>query len=139
MARLQNTDAGVLLHEAFCRQLDVALCFDQLHAGVLARCEVGVRQIQMVEDHWKDKVYGSLVGATADPLLFSGLTAWGLLCICPNLAAWIADAVRTDASFMGERRKVRYKGAQIAPKVERHAAILPVESTTIEAAWKLLS
>ncbi len=58
MARLQDTDSGVNLHEAACRTFEAMVCYDQLDSGALAAAEVLSRQVQLVEERWQEKVLG---------------------------------------------------------------------------------
>eukprot|EP00973_Karenia_brevis_P051814 7198587-Karenia_brevis.AAC.1 len=55
LCKLQHTDNGVSLHEAMCNLLELMVCYDQLNAAGLASGEIAARQIQMVEDKWKDR------------------------------------------------------------------------------------
>eukprot|EP00973_Karenia_brevis_P046342 6426303-Karenia_brevis.AAC.1 len=56
LCKLQQTDSGAGLHEAMCNLLEIMCCYDQLNAASLASGEVAARQVQMVEDKWKDRI-----------------------------------------------------------------------------------
>ena len=56
MVRMQATDPAVMSHDAFCRQLELMVCFDQLNSGALSAAEFAARQIQLIEEKHRDKV-----------------------------------------------------------------------------------
>ena len=116
--RLQSTDGGVLLHETCCQFLESLCCFDQLNAPNLAAAEHACRQLQAVEERWKDRVVGSseAQGAQADLALYAGQQTRANLCIAPQLSAWISDQLRAESSIAKERRKAREERALARPK-----------------------
>ena len=105
--RLQTTDSGVALHEHFCKTLEIMVCFDQLAVGALASAEYCCRQIQMVEERWRERVAGATDDLTAEATLFSGAFSRGTICVCPALQAWIAEELKKESAVAKERRKAR--------------------------------
>jgi hypothetical protein len=116
LARLQETDAGVNLHESSCRVLEIACCYDQLQVGALASMELICRQVQMVEERWKDKVLGQVPESSSENYLYSGLTNRGALCIAPELSTWISEQLKSDSAVMKEKRKAREERNLSKPK-----------------------
>ena len=60
-ARLQS-EPGVAEHEAACKLLQTMMCYDQLDVGNLASAELLGRQIQMVEEKYKDRMQSGAGG-----------------------------------------------------------------------------
>ena len=116
--RLQATDAGVALHEVCCLFLESLCTYDQLNAPNLAAGEHAARQLQAVEERWKDRAIGSneSLEAQADIALYAGQQTRGNLCICPALAEWISTELRSEAAISKERRKAREERALARPK-----------------------
>ena len=105
--RLQPTDAGVSLHESFSRMLELMICFDQLSVGALASAEFAVRQIQMVEEKWKEKILGAVPESMQESHLFSGTPTRGTICVCPDLQEYVSKELAKASSILKERRKAR--------------------------------
>eukprot|EP00971_Amphidinium_carterae_P308469 6129877-Amphidinium_carterae.2 len=114
MCRLQASDAAVASHEASCKALEVMMCYDQLNPGALATAELLVRQIQMAEERWKDRMAGG--ADLSEQRLFGGYDPRGALCICPALAAFVSDELKKESSVMTERRKAREERALTKPQ-----------------------
>lgn len=122
LARLQDSDAGVNLHEASCRTLEVMVCFDQLNVAALAASEVLCRNLQLVEERWKEKVVGqSDGGVMQDAHIFTGQQTRGTLCICPKLSEWVAEELKKESAVLKERRKAREEHLLAKPKAKSGA------------------
>eukprot|EP00973_Karenia_brevis_P088537 12275871-Karenia_brevis.AAC.1 len=93
-AKLQPSDAGVSTHELSCKLLQTMVCYDQLDIGNLAAAEIIARQLQIVEEKWKDRFTGKDDGLEMS--LYSGYsgTGRGQLCICPALNEWVAEELK---------------------------------------------
>ena len=61
----------------------------------------------MIEEKYKDKVFGAASEQGLEAQLFSGATHRSGLCICPALAEWIAAELKGEAAILKERRKAR--------------------------------
>ena len=108
--------AGVQALDAFCWTLEIMLCFDQLSLGSLACVEYVCRQIQLVEKKHTEKV-GSNANTeiVQEQHLFGGHSSRTNLCICPDLSAWIAEGIKSEAAVMKERRKAHEERALQKP------------------------
>jgi len=116
IAKVQNSEPGVQAHDAFCRTLEIMVCFDQLAVGALASAEYVCRQIQLVEEKYKEKAGSNAnVELVQEMHLFGGHSSRSNLCICPDLSAWIAEEMKTEAAVMKERRKAREERALQKP------------------------
>ena len=74
ICKLQVADAGVALHEAACRMIELLLCYDQCQGGALETGEFAARQIQLTQEKWRDRVLGrNGAEATTDQHLYSGM------------------------------------------------------------------
>jgi len=121
-AGLQHHDAGVPVHETAMRMLEYALSYDQVQAAELACLEVAVRQAQLVELKYRDKVVGNQTGAQVSMLdqddhlyLGTGSTR-GQLMIDPRLEEYVAGELQREAAAAKERRKMREeRGLQRPP------------------------
>ena len=111
ITKLQQTDSGVALHEHFCKTFEIMVSFDQLAVGALASAEYCVRQIQMVEERWRDRVAGSADDLASEATLFSGSITRGTICVCPALQLWVAEELKRESSVAKERRKAREERA----------------------------
>ena len=115
-AKAQSSEPGVQAHDAFCRTLEIMLCFDQLSLGSLASAEYVCRQIQLVEEKYKEKAGSNAsVELVQEQHLFGGHFSRTNLCICLDLSAWIAEEMKTEAAVMKERRKAREERALQKP------------------------
>ena len=86
------------------------ICFDQLQVGSLAAAEFCARQIQLVEEKYRDRGVpkDSLeLVSESEAALFSGSRSRTTICVCPALSEWIAEEMRKEAAVMKERRKAR--------------------------------
>ena len=119
--RLQPTDGGVPIHEAMCEIFETMLTFDQLNAASLASGELVVRQIQMQEDRWKERLLGTQADSTLESHLFVGSSSRGMLCVCPALEEWIAEETRKSSAILKERRKAREERDAARPKAKSGA------------------
>jgi hypothetical protein len=108
LMKLQATDAGVHAHEIGCKTLEIMICFDQLQVGSLAAAEFCARQIQLVEEKYRDRgVPKDSLELVSEAALFSGARSKTTICVCPTLSEWIAEEMRKEAAIMKERRKAR--------------------------------
>ena len=91
-------------HDAFCRTLEIMLCFDQPSLGSLASAEYVCRQIQLVKERYKEKA-GNNASAefVQEQHRFGGHSSRMNLCMCPDLSAWLAEEMKTEAAVMKER------------------------------------
>ena len=106
LAKVQSSEPGVQAHGAFCRTLEIMLCFDQFSLGSLASAGYVCRQIQLVEEKHKEKAGSKAsVELAQEQHLFGGHSSHTNLCICPDLSAWIAEGMKTEAAVMKERRE----------------------------------
>ena len=102
--------------------LESACCFDQLNAPILATIELMVRQIQSVEEKWKDRCARSQDRGDVDPHLHlcmglrAGVGSRGGLCICPAPSEHIAKQLQKDAAASKERRRAREEPQLAIPK-----------------------
>ena len=80
--RLQQHDGGVSMHDACCQVFELSLVYDQLNASNLASSEMLCRQIQLVEERWKDRFSsGESAESEYNLHLFLGQQSRGNLCI----------------------------------------------------------
>ena len=110
MCRLQPQDAGVSLHECACRCLELLVTYDQVDVTNIAGAEILSRQVQLVEEKWKDCVFGSPPTGDIehDSHLYLGTgMSRGDLCVGPLLQAWIAEQLSAESAILKERRKAR--------------------------------
>ena len=113
--RLQPTDAGVAMHEVCCLVLETMVVYDQLAVTNLASAEQIGRQLQLIEEKWKDR-FGQSDGSAEDNThLYLG-AQHGHICVCPALQAHIADELRKEAAVSKERRKAREERQLAKPK-----------------------
>ena len=116
ICKLQVTGAGIALHKAACRMIELLLCYDQCRGGALATGEFVARQIQLTEEKWRDRMLGrNDAEATTDQHLYSGMQTRGSLCICPELSKWIAEELSKESAVMKEKRKAREERALQKP------------------------
>ena len=115
ICKLTPTDGGVANHESWCRLIEIAECFDQVNGGALAHMEFAARQVQFVEERWKERVVGKDEIGVSEASLFSGVSNRHNLCICPALTSWIAEEMRKESSVLKERRKAREERALVKP------------------------
>lgn len=95
--RLQLSDQGVSLHELACEFLEHLVCFDQTNAPNLAAAEAAARQLQLVEERWRERAIGSTDGLDhQDIAVFAGRATRGNLCICPSLQEWVAAELQKE-------------------------------------------
>ena len=110
MCRLQPQDAGVSLHECARRCLELLVTYDQVDVTNIAGAEILSRQVQLVEEKWKDRVAGSLPSGDIehDSHFYLGTSmSRGDLCACPLLQSWIAEQLSAESAILKERRKAR--------------------------------
>ena len=108
LTKPQPTDAGVHVHEIGYKTLEIMISFDQLQVGSFAAAEFCARQIQSVEEKYRDRgVPKDSLELVSEAALFSGSRSRSTICVCPALSEWIAEEMRKEAAIMKERRKVR--------------------------------
>ena len=109
LGKLNGNDHQVVFHDALCRILETAMCYDQLNGPALASMELVCRQIQCVEERYKDKFQGGDVAGTGslEHHLMAGIQSRSQLCICPALNDWLAEEIRKQTAVDKERRKAR--------------------------------
>ena len=79
--KLQDNDPIVLHHEAQCRFLETATCYDQLDLCCLASAELACRQLQVCEERLADK-FNDHKDQPNDYFLMSGTSGRSQLCVC---------------------------------------------------------
>jgi len=109
LGKLNTNDHQVVFHDALCRILETAMCYDQLNCPALASLELICRQIQCIEERYKDKFQGGDVASSGslEHHLMAGIQSRSQLCICPALNDWLADEIRKQTAVDKERRKAR--------------------------------
>ena len=86
-------------------QLDT---YDQLAVTAISSAQPIVRQVQMAEGRYEDKVVGtSGEQHTLETNLFAGALPRPGLRICPAVSEWIATELRGESAILKERRKAR--------------------------------
>ena len=92
--------------------MEIFACYDQVQVGALAGCEFLARQVQLVEEKWKDRILGKSDGELASEAhLFGGMTVRNTLCVCPDLNSWVAGELAKESAVLKERRKAREERA----------------------------
>lgn len=111
--RFNAADSGVSLHEACCLMLEAMASYDQLNCANLAAAEHAARQIQLVEERWKNRAIGTaeVQEQHLEFHLFAGTGTRGHLCISPELSEWISDELKRESAINKERRKAREERA----------------------------
>jgi hypothetical protein len=115
LVRLQPSDPYVQLHKMCLRTLEIMLTYDQLALSALASAEYLFRQVQMVEERYRDKVHGANSDSSLETNLFSGSVNKSGLCIAPPLSEWIANELKGEAAILKERRKAREERSLVKP------------------------
>ena len=79
---------------------------------------LAARQLQLVEERYKDRRPGSFEAqdAESDFHLYAGTATRGTICVAPALSEWIATQLQKEASVAKERRKAREERALARPK-----------------------
>lgn len=113
--KLSDNDALVMHHEAQCRFLETAACYDQLDLCCLASAELACRQLQVCEERLADKFIDDK-DQPNDFYLMSGTSGRSQLCVCPELKAWVAEEARKESAVLKERRKAREERVLARPK-----------------------
>ena len=112
---LTPADAGVTLHLAAAKVMQLAVQYDQLNVGHLASLELVARQFQLCEEKHKHKFTttgGEAGDAFDDQHLFFGTSQTRYeICVCPELSEWIAEELHKEAATNKERRKAREERA----------------------------
>ena len=114
----------VMMHHDLCSILETAVCYDQLDMPALASMELLVRQIQIIEERFKDRfMQSSSSSQDFDRHLMSGNTSRTQICVCPELIDWLAKESSKTTAIDKERRKAREERAllQKAPKQKKGA------------------
>ena len=116
--KLTNTDGGVPLHEVCCEMLEALTVYDQVNVVNLAGAEHAARQLQLLEERWRDRVASSAEAQEVmqDMHLYSGRITRGNLCICPTLQEWAPSELSKEYSVAKECRKAREECALARPK-----------------------
>ena len=82
----QPTDAGVHVREIGLQTLGIMICFDQLQVGSLAAAEFCARQVQLVEEKYRDRgVPKDSLELVSEAALLSGSRSRTTICVCPAL------------------------------------------------------
>ena len=115
LVKLQPTDPYAMFHETLLRILEFMVQYDQLGVCALASAEYIMRQVQLIEERYKEKVIGAASETTVEAALYAGQANRTGLCICPALSEWIAGEMRGEAAVMKERRKAREERALAKP------------------------
>ena len=116
---------GVAAHEAGCRTLEHAGCFDQAELCNLASVETLVRRLQLIEYYYYEAARreeagrqqqqgkGKKIGATIEEsAVFSGQNRdYGECMVAPSLIDHVAKEVERDAAIMKQIRKAREERA----------------------------
>ena len=123
-ARLSDDDFGVLDHETYCRVLDVALAYDQLHLSQCACIGLICRALHRVQLRYNARFIGTTVSANGgedrkkgggrpqlpgDPdlrLLIGTSVTRGLVNVAPKLLEWVADKKHAEVLLLKEDRKL---------------------------------
>ena len=116
--RLQPHDAGVAAHEQVCTLLEQGCCFDQLQVVNLVTFEALLRDLQLIEERWKERVSPSDGGGGDFEASLSAYLRGPSrvhLCISPALQTFLAEQVRADTAVSKERRKAREERALLRP------------------------
>jgi hypothetical protein len=117
LTKANHNEQLIASHESWCKLIEISLTYDQLAGGALASCEFAGRQVQLIEERYKDKVFGhDDSGLTAESRLFSGSSDRAGLCICPKLTEWIAEELKKESAVLKERRKAREERLLSKPK-----------------------
>ena len=105
--KLQPSDNGVLEHESICKDLELALEYDQLNLGELACLELLCRQLQMLQYRWKERILGATSAGTVDDEshFFSVLTRLGATYALP-----LPLTLGWERSFTRRVKPTRSKG-----------------------------
>lgn len=112
--RLQASDAGVSVHELCCLVLETMVVYDQLAVTNLAAAEQIARQLQLVEEKWKDRFSHGEVSDEHSHLYMGAQL--GHICVCPTLQAHIALELQKESAVSKERRKAREERQLAKPK-----------------------
>ena len=117
LGKLNNNDHQVIFHEALCRMIETAACYDQINLPTLASMELLVRQIQCIEERQKEKfATADFSGPTGyEQHLMAGSSSRSQLCICPALMEWVTKEVSKQNVMDKERRKAREERALTRP------------------------
>ena len=89
------------------------LCVDQVDAVNLCSAELICRNLQRLEDRYKDKILSSLDGAAgSDSLCFTSTTSgYAGLLIDPKLRKFFGDQAAQQSMIAKEQRKAREERA----------------------------
>ncbi len=92
-------------------------CYDQLNMFNNGAAEIVARQLQLIEEKYKEKLLTAHGDAGEDSHLFMGTRGTrGGLCVCPDLQAWIAGELQKESAVLKERRKAREERTLARPK-----------------------
>eukprot|EP00959_Pyramimonas_sp_CCMP1952_P286658 5994145-Pyramimonas_sp.AAC.1 len=114
--KLQATDVGVGEHAVVMKMLYFGAVYDQLDLPQLAWAELACRRAQLIELKHREKFTmrkqqdNNKKGVVSDPFddahLYLGLSATrGMLCVAPELEAWVGRELANEYQAMKERRK----------------------------------
>ena len=119
--KFQPTDYPAIEHLEWSKTLDLLLCVDQLDAFNLCSAELIVRNLQRIEDRFKDKILAQLDSASgSDSLCFtSTTTGFAGLLIDPKLHKHFGDQAAQQAQIAKEQRKVREERALTRKKTKK--------------------
>ena len=112
--KLNDSDPVMLHHEAQCRFLGTAACYDQLDLCTIACGELVCRQRQIGEEKLADR-FEDGKDQLSDYYQMAGATHRSQLCICPALKEWCAEEARKETAVLKERRKAREERALARP------------------------
>ena len=108
--KFQASDGPAMEHLEWSKALEAFLIYDQVDLSNLAGVEVICRNLQRLEERYKDKVLSTLdEGGAGDASLYTSISAAGRggLIIDPKLTDFITTNVARDYQIMKERRKAR--------------------------------
>ena len=93
---------------------ETSLVYDQLCTTNLASLELVARQVQVIEQRFKDR-FTEGIGQDYDHYLMSGTPSSQQLCISPALESWVAAEAARDTAILKERRKAREERNLVKP------------------------
>ena len=121
--RLDYSASGTSEHQAWCKWIEISLCYDMLNLTALAGAELACRRLQMIHERWKHKlpsIAASLTsagGVDDDTHLLMGIhETRGNSCVAPDLVRWLGEELSKEASANKERRKAREERALAGKK-----------------------
>ena len=74
------------------------------------------RQIQCIEERYKDKFASASSSQPFDTHIMLGTSSRAALCICPKLSDYLAEETRKNTAVAKELRKAREERALLKPE-----------------------